>query len=297
MRWGSILAGFLLLTPWVSVRGKPVNTRPWVMTLHLATFVHRADATSVLADGTDWVSPEYLIDQRTNPIQDTASAKKSLISIAGTYGRKGPWSKCSVLVSCKEVRNLIAAVRRAYPSKSSAPQQQPERLHELCALVSRSLFHIVPVRKLIASPHSYWPDCNWCPSKKQRRDEMNGFTPYDIASPPPWTSSAHRRRKAHWRRGAESVIQIPKVGADEVVPAPLQSPPTEVLASLPVITGSSTGTSPTPAPTDEVMTGTPDPALAKAKTTQASPCSTSPTKSMPPSASESSKLLLVSCPP
>ena len=51
-----------------------------------------------LADGTDWVSPEYMIDQRTNPIQDTANAKKSMISIAGTYGRKGPWSECLVSV-------------------------------------------------------------------------------------------------------------------------------------------------------------------------------------------------------
>jgi len=47
----------------------------------------------VLADGADWVSPEYMVDQRTNPIKDTADAKKSLVGIAGTYGKKGPWSK------------------------------------------------------------------------------------------------------------------------------------------------------------------------------------------------------------
>ena len=48
----------------------------------------------VVADGADWVSSEYMIDQRTNPIQDTAAARKSLVGIAGTYGRKGPWSEC-----------------------------------------------------------------------------------------------------------------------------------------------------------------------------------------------------------
>ena len=82
----------------------------------------------------------------------------------------------------------------------------------------------------------------------------------------------------------EDVIQIPKVGNEDVVPAPLQNPPTEVLGSLPVISGSPTTTQ---SSTDDVITGTPDPALAKGKTAQTSPCSTSPTKSMPPSASKS----------
>ena len=133
------------------------------------------------------------------------------------------------------------------------------------------------------SPHSYWPDCNWCPSKKRRYD---GFTAYDTASFPLLASRTHRRRAVHERRGGEDVIQIPEVGGEEVVPAPLQNPPTGVLGSLPVIAGSSTGTPTTTTPTDNVMTEAPDPALAKAKTTQASPCSTSPTKSMPPSASK-----------
>ena len=72
----------------------------------------------VLADGVDWVSPEYMIDQRTNPTQDTAGAKKSLVGIAGTYGRKGPWSKCWIFVSYASVRRgfLITAFRRAHPS-------------------------------------------------------------------------------------------------------------------------------------------------------------------------------------
>lgn len=55
----------------------------------------------MLADGTDWVSPEYMVDQRTNPVQDTTDAKKSLVGIAGTYGRKGPWSKCPVFTSVR----------------------------------------------------------------------------------------------------------------------------------------------------------------------------------------------------
>jgi len=133
--------------------------------------------------------------------------------------------------------------------------------------------------------HSYWPDCNWCPSKKARRDQLGDFTPYDMAFPPLLTSPPHRRRAARTRRGAEDVLQIPEVGED-VVPAPLQNPPTEVLGSLPVIAGSSTGTPTATTATDNVMTGAPDPALAKAKTAQTSPCSTSPTKSMPPSASK-----------
>lgn len=77
-----------------------------------------------------------------------------------------------------------------------------------------------------------------------------------------------------------------------MVPMPLQSPPTEVLGSLPVIAASSTAAPTATTPSDNVMTGAPDPALAKAKTTQAAPCSTSPTKSMPPSASKLSKLFL-----
>ena len=60
------------------------------------------------ADGTDWVSPEYMIDQRANPIQDTADAKKSLVGIAGTYGRKGPWSKCSTSVSFSLARRGVS---------------------------------------------------------------------------------------------------------------------------------------------------------------------------------------------
>ena len=109
-----------------------------------------------------------------------------------------------------------------------------------------------------------------------------------MASLPLLTSSAHRRRATRGRRGAEDPLQIPEVGDEDVVPAPLQNPPTEVLGSLPVMAGSSTGTPTATTPTDNVMTGAPDPALAKAKTAQASPCSTSPAKSMPPSASESS---------
>ena len=57
------------------------------------------DLNVYLADVADWVSPEYMIDQRTNPAQDTANAKKSLVGIAGTYGRKGPWSECLISVS------------------------------------------------------------------------------------------------------------------------------------------------------------------------------------------------------
>ena len=91
----------------------------------------------------------------------------------------------------------------------------------------------------------------------------------------------------HERRGIEDLLQIPEAGDEDVVPAPLQNPPTEVLASLPVIAGSSTATPTTTTSMDNVMTEAPDPALAKAKTAQASPCSTSPTKSMPPSASKS----------
>jgi len=138
--------------------------------------------------------------------------------------------------------------------------------------------------------HSYWPDCNWCPSKKRRHERLDGFTPHGVASPPLLTSPVHRRRATRGRRGTEDVLQIPNVGGEGVVPAPLQDPPTEVLGSLPVTTGSSTGTPTSTTSTDNVMTGTPDPALAKAKTTQTSSCTTSPTKSMPPSASESSKL-------
>jgi len=92
------------------------------------------------------------------------------------------------------------------------------------------------------------------------------------------------------KRRTEDVLQVPKAGDEDVVPAPLQNPPTEVLGSLPVIAASSTATPTATTATDNVMTGAPDPALAKAKTTQTAPCSTSPTKSMPPSASESLKL-------
>ena len=98
-------------------------------------------------------------------------------------------------------------------------------------------------------------------------------------------TSAHRRRTAR-KRGGEDVLQVPKAGDEDVVPAPLQNPPTEVLGSLPVVAASSTATPTTTTATDNVMTEAPDPALAKAKTTQTAPCSTSPTKSMPPSASK-----------
>ena len=112
-----------------------------------------------------------------------------------------------------------------------------------------------------------------------------------MASPPLLTSPVDRKHAAY-RRRAEDVFQIPKAGDEDVVPAPLQNPPTEVLGSLPVMAVSSTVTPTTTTPEDNVMTGAPDPALAKAKTTQTAPCSTSPTKSMPPSASKLSKLSL-----
>ena len=145
----------------------------------------------------------------------------------------------------------------------------------------------MPGLSLIIKHHSYWPDCNWCPPKQRRRGEPNGFTPYDMSSAPLLASPSHWRRAAHRGRGIENVIQIPKVENGDVVPGPLQNPPTRVFGPLPVIRGSSTGTPTTQSPTDDVITGTPDPALAKGKTTQTSPCSTSPTKSMPPSASKS----------
>ena len=46
------------------------------------------------ANGIGWVSPKWIIGQRTNPIQDITDAKKRLVVIAGTYGRKGHWGKC-----------------------------------------------------------------------------------------------------------------------------------------------------------------------------------------------------------
>jgi hypothetical protein len=118
MLFKGTLVAFLLLTPLVFVQGTTSDIH--IQGSLCATSRCRSlnlHPLSVLADGTDWVSPEYLIDQRTNPIQDTASAKKSLVGIAGTYGRKGPWSKCLIRASCVSVgRFLIATVRRAHPS-------------------------------------------------------------------------------------------------------------------------------------------------------------------------------------
>lgn len=95
----STLVVFLLLTSQIFVRGM-------LFTIHIRGLQYEISRRHllkrrllfVLADGTDWVSPEYMIDQRTNPIQDTADAKKSLVGIAGTYGRRGPWSKCLLRV-------------------------------------------------------------------------------------------------------------------------------------------------------------------------------------------------------
>ena len=96
----STLVVFLLLTSRTFVRGTSsiihVKGSPHgILGIPLAETV-----PSLLADGADWVSPEYMIDQRTNPTQDTANAKKSFVGIAATYGRKGPWSECWRFVSC-----------------------------------------------------------------------------------------------------------------------------------------------------------------------------------------------------
>ena len=142
---------------------------------------------------------------------------------------------------------------------------------------------------MIIQPHSYWPDCNWCASSKRRRNRLDDFTPHDMASPPLLTPPADRRHVVR-RGGTEGLLWIPEVGDEDVVPASFRSPPTEVLGSLPVIPGGSTGTPTATTAMDNIMTGAPDPALAKAKTMRAAPCSTSPTKSMPPSASKSLEL-------
>jgi hypothetical protein len=127
------------------------------------------------------------------------------------------------------------------------------------------------------------------PIRKPTSQPTRRFHPIRHGFSPLLTSPTHWRRAARRRRGAEDVLQIPEVGDEDAAPAPLQNPPTEVLGSLPVIAGSSTGTPTATTPTDNVMTEAPDPALAKAKATQTSPCSTSPAKSMPPSASKPSK--------
>ena len=116
MRLNSILAVFLLLTPRILVRGTTFNIHIQGLPHEVGTSFTEITTSLVLGDVCDWVSPEYMIDQRTNPIQDTANAKKSLVGIAGTYGRKGPWSKCLVAVSGVSTVILIATVRCAHPS-------------------------------------------------------------------------------------------------------------------------------------------------------------------------------------
>ena len=95
----STLVAFLLLTSQVLIRG----TLFYIIaraSLHGALRISLTQTVSLLsADGADWVSPEYMIDQRTNPTQDTANAKKSFVGIAGTYGKKGPWSESWRFVS------------------------------------------------------------------------------------------------------------------------------------------------------------------------------------------------------
>ena len=77
----------------------------------------QTEATSSLesVDGS-----EYTIDKWTNPDQDTMGAKKDLVGIVGTYGRKHPWSKCSIFiylhVGYKGGGGLIATLRRVDPS-------------------------------------------------------------------------------------------------------------------------------------------------------------------------------------
>ena len=94
----STLVVFLLLTSRIFIRG----TLFYIFVKAPLRGVLRIWLTQtvplLLADGADWVSPEYMIDQRTNPTQDTANAKKSFVGIAGTYGRKGPWSECWTFV-------------------------------------------------------------------------------------------------------------------------------------------------------------------------------------------------------
>ena len=142
---------------------------------------------------------------------------------------------------------------------------------------------------IIIHSHSYWPDCNWCSPDKRRRNRLNDSTPYDMVSPPLLAPSADQRRVAR-REGAEGLLQIPKVGDEDLVPPPPRNSPTGVHDSLSTMTESSTGTPTATTATDNVIAGTPDPTLAKAKTMQAAPCSPSPTKSVPPSASKSLKL-------